>query len=353
MTELSIIDHLPPGLLDCTAPELSRVLPGPSLIHLPGRAGSPLFVSVLLHGNEHTGFEAVRRVLKHHETIGLPRPMSVFIGNVAAAAQGLRVLPGQRDFNRCWPGTVFEAGPERTLMRRVTEEMAERQPFASVDIHNNTGLNPHYACVNRLNRRFLHLALLFSRTVVYFERPLGVQSAAFAPLCPAVTLECGKSGAIEGTEHAAQTIEAFLNLHEFPTRPVTRQDIDLMRTFAIVKVPEDREISFDGAPADFQFPGDVDSLNFSEVMPGKAFGARVAGSDACLRVEPAGNVRTSAEDLASCFEYRGEDILFGQPVIPAMLSCNAAAVKADCLCYLMYRIGLDGEPVNGAEGFGN
>ena len=52
--------------------------------------------------------------------------------------------------------------------------------FASIDIHNNTGLNPHYGCVNRLDPPFLHLATLFSRIVVYFKRPLGVQSAAFA-----------------------------------------------------------------------------------------------------------------------------------------------------------------------------
>ncbi|MDH3241141.1 MAG: M14 family metallopeptidase, partial [Alphaproteobacteria bacterium] len=212
MTDLTIFDHIPDGLLDCRAPELAGILDGPALIHLPGRHTAPLFVSVLLHGNEHTGFDAVRAVLKRHGKTGLPRAMSVFIGNVDAAAAGVRSLEGQRDYNRCWPGTVVETCPERTLLRRVTEEMGRRGPFASVDIHNNTGLNPHYACLNRLDRRFFHMALLFSRTVVYFERPLGVQSAAFAPLCPSITIECGKSGAADGVEHAAEAIEAYLSL---------------------------------------------------------------------------------------------------------------------------------------------
>jgi hypothetical protein len=349
MRELSIIDHLPEGLLDCVPPDLEKLLGGPTLIHLPGRVSAPLFASVLLHGNEHTGIDAARRVLARHRQTGLPRALSLFIGNVAAAARNLRSLPGQPDFNRCWPGSVQPAGPERTLLRQVTEEMSRRNPFASVDIHNNTGLNPHYACINRLDRRFLHLALIFSRTVVYFERPLGVQSAAFAPLCPAVTLECGKSGAVEGIEHAARAIEAYLNLSAFPSHAVAPQDVDLMRTFAIVKVPEGRAISFDGAPADFTFNGNVDSLNFSEVQPGAAFGKRAAETDARLKVEPAGNVLTEAEELARCFSYPGDEIRFAQPVIPSMLSCDAAAVKADCLCYLMYRIGLDGEPVNGPQ----
>ena len=80
------------------------------------------------------------------------------------------------------------------MMREVVEQMRARGVFASVDIHNNTGINPHYGCVNRLEAPFLHLAALFSRIVVYFKRPLGVQSAAFAQLCPSVTVECGKPG---------------------------------------------------------------------------------------------------------------------------------------------------------------
>lgn len=346
MTDLTILDHVPDGLLDCSAPDLVRILPGPTLIHLPGREAAPLFVSVLLHGNEHTGFEAVRGVLKRHSDTGLPRAMSLFIGNVAAAAKGVRSLNGQRDYNRCWPGTVIDTCPERTLLRRVTEEMGRRGPFASIDIHNNTGLNPHYACLNRLDRRFFHMALLFSRTVVYFERPLGVQSAAFAPLCPAITIECGKSGEAEGVEHAARAIEACLNLSDFPTHPVPHQDIDLMRTFAIVKLPEGTDLSFDGAPVDFRLPGTVDRLNFSEVTPGQVFANRAPGSDARFVVEPAGNVRTVQAELDNCFAYEGDEIHFARPVIPAMLTCDPSAVQLDCLCYLMFRIGLDGAPLD-------
>ena len=33
-------------------------------------------------------------------------------------------------------------------MRDVVEFVRRETPFASIDIHNNTGHNPHYACVN-------------------------------------------------------------------------------------------------------------------------------------------------------------------------------------------------------------
>jgi len=49
---------------------------------------------------------------------------------------------------------------------------AASRPFASIDIHNDTELNPHYACVTRLEPQFIALARLFSRTIVHFERPL-------------------------------------------------------------------------------------------------------------------------------------------------------------------------------------
>ena len=99
----------------------------------------------------------------------------------------MRHLDGQPDYNRVWPGSETDGTAEHALMRDVMQRMADREIFASIDVHNNTGLNPHYACVNVIDNRFLHLAALFSRTVVYFLRPLGVQSMALAKLCPAVT----------------------------------------------------------------------------------------------------------------------------------------------------------------------
>ena len=69
--------------------------------------------------------------------------------------------------------------------------MSREAPYANIDIHNNTGNNPHYACITSLNDRYLHLARLFSRTIVHFKKPVGVQAAALAAICPAVTIECG------------------------------------------------------------------------------------------------------------------------------------------------------------------
>jgi len=341
---LTVYDHMPAGALEREASQLHEVLPGPSLIHLPGRNPEPLFVSVLLHGNEDTGWEAVREVLGAGGGRELPRALSIFVGNVAAARYGLRQLEDQADFNRVWKG---EGTPEHGLMREVIEAMAERRPFASIDIHNNTGFNPHYGCVNRLDQRFFHLAALFSRTVVYFIRPEGVQSAAFADLCPAVTVECGQPGQRRGVEHAAEYVEAVLRLTALPDHPIAPHDIDVFHTVAVVKVDEDTALSLDGieegsgaepspGPADgraLRLPADIDRLNFQELPPGTAFGW-VGGEALPLyaRNELGGEVADRY------FEVDRGVLRTTRAVMPSMLTRDLSIIRSDCLCYLMERL---------------
>ncbi len=333
---LTQYDALPAGLLDLPASRLSDVLPGPALIHLPGRRTPPLFVSVLLHGNEDTGWLAAQSVLKQYAATGLPRALSLFIGNVAAARAGLRRLDGQPDYNRVWPGSEAAHPAERAMMQQVVDAMRARGVFASLDIHNNTGINPHYACVNRLDQAFLHLATLFSRIVVYFIQPRGVQSAAFATLCPAVTLECGKPGTPGSVEHAAAFLEACLHLAEFPAHPVAPHDVDLFHTVATVKVPESVSFGFAAPDADIDFVPALDHYNFRELAHGDRWGRVKAGSAARLQA-----LDETGEDIGDrLFDYREDGITLRRPLMPAMLTRDERVIRQDCLCYLMERIGL-------------
>ena len=336
--QLSIMDEIPDGLLTCPADQIAQILPAPTLFRLKGRHGPPLFVSVLLHGNEHTGFDAIQRVLGHYAGRGLPRDMLLFIGNIAAAEQNLRTLPDQNDYNRVWPGTLIPEAREVPVMREVTRIAAEHKPFASIDIHNNTGFNPHYACLNRLDEPYLHLARLFSRTVVFYTQPVGVQSMAFSDICPAVTVECGKSGSETSIEHAAEFVSASLSLSHMPDHPVPPEDLDLMRTFAVVKVPETAQFSFDGSEADFRFREDLDHLNFSECEPGTTFGTLGMATDHRLDITPGWD----GDLLESYFDYAGGEIRLSTDAVPAMLTLDPKAVRLDCLGYLMHRIDRSG-----------
>jgi hypothetical protein len=331
---LTVLHGLPERLLSCEAPTLKSVLSSPTLIHLPGRREEPLFVSVLLHGNEDTGLKAVQSVLRRHAGQTLPRALSVFVGNLDAAEVGVRRLDAQPDYNRVWPGGGHGDTPEAAMMRAVVDDMRARRVFASVDIHNNTGLNPHYACVNRLDHRFFHLATLFSRIVVYFTRPAGVQSTAFAELCPAVTVECGKPGSSGAEEHAAAFVEAALSLASHPAHPVPRHDIELFHTVATVKVAEQLHFGFGAEAADLVFVADLDHMNFRELPAG----TRIADlSPACHK--PLVATDQDGRDVTSrYFDTRRGALLLARQAMPAMLTLDARVIVQDCLCYLMERL---------------
>lgn len=329
-------NDLPTNFLDIEARDLHQILSGPTLVHLPGRRNEgPLFVSILLHGNEDTGLKAIQAVLKNYQNRILPRAMSLFIGNVEAAREGLRRLDNQPDYNRVWSAEGNESLlPEHHLMHKVVSIMADRAVFASIDIHNNTGLNPHYSCINRLDDAFLQLATLFSRIVVYFTNPKGVQSEAFARLCPAVTLECGKPGGIGGVEHAASFIDAVLHLSGLPKHPVNNHDLDLFHTVAVVKVPEHISLGVGDESAELNLKEDIDYYNFRELVSGTQLGYVSSGSTLPLQAwDEAGN------DIgANYFEIQDNVLVTRRTVMPAMLTRDVGIIRQDCLCYLMERL---------------
>lgn len=327
------LNALPDGLLETSPEKLHTLLPEPTLIHLPGKHTAPLFVSVLLHGNEPAGFSAIQTVLKKYLGQTLPRSLSIFFGNTLAAAQNLRRLDDQPDYNRIWPGTELPDCEETQMAKTCVEAMRQRGAFASIDVHNNTGLNPHYACVNKLDNDFLQLARLFGRLAVYFTRPKGVQSAAFAELCPAVTLECGRPGQQHGVDHAAEFIDSCLHLSELPKHRLPSQDIDLFHTVAQVKVDERIRFSFTDANAELLLNHNLERMNFTEITAGASFGQVKDGALPVIAQDENGKDVTG-----EFFRLHSGVLQTTRPTMPSMLTLDERVIRQDCLCYLMERI---------------
>jgi succinylglutamate desuccinylase len=331
---LNETETLPEGLHEARVEDLHDLLGGPTLIHLPGRQPEPLFVSVLLHGNEDAGFLAVQALLCAYASKELPRALSLFIGNVSAARAGQRRLNGQPDYNRVWPGTTTPELPEARMMRRLVECLRARRAFASIDVHNNTGINPHYACINRIDNRFLHLAALFSRTVVYFIRPLGVQAMAMSEVCPALTIECGKPGQEYGVEHARDFLEACLHLHEIPSHPLPSHDVDLYHTVATVKIPEQVSFGFERDNVDLRLVEGIDHLNFRELPANTVLGRVRDGATPRLDVSD----EHGRDVYDRYFRIERETLLTNCPFMPSMLTLDEKIIRQDCLGYLMERL---------------
>jgi succinylglutamate desuccinylase len=332
---LTELDHIPDGLLEREATSLYQQLPGPTLIHLRGRIKRPLVVGILQHGNEITGWDALRRLLKsHYERDELPRSLVIFIGNPQAAKHRLRHLDDQPDFNRCWPGGNEVDSAYTRLFRRVHDRLLELRPLACIDIHNNTGLNPHYAAVNRIRSDYLRLASMFSSKVAYFTVPMGTLSHSMSEFCPSLTLECGQAGEIHGTDHSMAFLEACLHLEEISLRPVDADAVHLFHMVATVNVNPDVLFGFGNVPADVAFRDELDLYNFNELPPGTSFGTLNTPD-----IRPVLASNNEGDDVtADFFDFSRGKVETKREVMPSMLTLDRRVIQQDCLCYLMERI---------------
>jgi succinylglutamate desuccinylase len=341
------LDHMPDGLLERPASELFPDLAGPTLITLRGQRDRPLVVSVLQHGNEITGWDAVRRLLRsHYQHENLPRTLAILVGNPLAAKHRLRHLDDQPDFNRCWPGGNG-VDPEYTgLFRRIHDRLLQMRPLACIDVHNNTGLNPHYAAVNRIRSDYLRLASLFSSKVVYFTMPLGTLSHSMSEFCPSLTLECGQAGEIRGSDHSMAFLEACLHLEEIPLTPVDADAVHLFHMVATVKVRDDILFGFGRVPTDLAFRENLDRFNFRELAAGTRFGDLRSAA-----VQPLVAVDTEGREVTDqYFRFDQQQVRTRRDIMPSMLTLDRRVIQQDCLCYLMERIHFeDNEEVTGID----
>jgi succinylglutamate desuccinylase len=320
---LNEINHIPEEFLVAKAEDLLSILKAPTLFHLEGANPQPLFISTLLHGNETTGFYAIQRLLNKYKDKTLPRAISLFVGNIAAAKEGQRRLDSQDDYNRIWPGSHHSDSAEKDMMQIVTRIMEKKKPFASIDIHNNTGKNPHYGCINILNPHGLVLASKFSNIAVYFTDPKGVQSSAFSDFCPAIVLECGQASDRSGEEHALAYLETILQLDTLSS--LDSNNLKLYHTIARVTIP--KTVTF----GDITLNQQLEDKNFHSIQPGTEFATIDSTKEKLIVVNS-----ESSEDITNEYIERENDkLLFKKPVTLSMFTTNERAIRQDCICYFM------------------
>lgn len=331
------LNHLPEGILQLSADQLYTKVNNHTLVHLEGKNKQPVVISILQHGDEHTGWDALKPYLSKYQN-DLPRSMIILFNNIEATRHNVRQLDGQPDFNRSWPCHIESDHPIAKTMQQITEIIKEHKPFASVDIHNNTGRNPHYSGINSLQKEFINLASLFSETTIYFTSPHGIQSGAFAPFCPSVTVECGQSGNLDGTQRTYDFLESLMK-HEDLSKPNQSEiEQNLYKILASVKIKDDLDYGFDQHDHEFKLVKDLDHLNFIEIDKGEIFGhineKLTQHSVMPFIVNDANNTNLVSE----YFSIIGNKIVCNKKFVPAMITQKIQAIKHDCLCYIMQPI---------------
>ncbi|MDJ0977106.1 MAG: M14 family metallopeptidase [Erythrobacter sp.] len=335
MTSLRVTSSIPDGLLEASARDLHQILDGPTLIELEGKPGAPLFVSALMHGNEDSGLVAIQKVLRAAASRALPRPLMILIGNVSAARDGVRRLEGQPDYNRVWPGCVdHKSSAEARVMAQVHSRVIERNAFAAIDIHNNTGRNPHYGVICVEDERVMTLASLFASRAVLFRGLPGTQTASFRDLIPALTVECGQSGVEANAEAAARLVQTVLSLQNLEARR-DAEPITLFHTLAQVRVRSDVALKRASNRPWLALNDDLDLHNFERLHRDFNFG--LTNDPMPFEV-----IDENGDDVAGAF-FQSDDgrLTLSRSVVPAMLTTQERVIRQDCLCYLMEELHSD------------
>ena len=302
---------LPDGLLECPAARLRDILPGPTLFDLTGGRKHPLFVTVLQHGDETSGWDAIRALLG----AGDVPPLMLFVANVDAARENVRRLPGHADFNRAWEGGK---SPEAAIAREVTEHAMAAEPLAAIDIHNNTGRNPPYSVVTRTDERSLGAAAAFAERAILIDHP-GVQTRRFSEFCTAVTVEVGQSRDPSSVGRTSTYLRKAFRWREPPR--ASARELSLYRNLARILV--------DGEDGAVRPREDFESMNFEHADSGTVI-ASVGRGPGLKAVDESGTDVTDRYLEATDGEVR-----LRRSAIPSMYTTDLRAARADCLCYLL------------------
>ena len=346
LTPVSTIDALDlAGFTHLHAPGTARLgetpedllarLDGPLCITLPGRQrGRTRVLVTLVHGNEPSGFIALHRWLRAGAT---PETDIVCLVASVSAAQlapsfSHRVLPGQRDLNRCFR-PPFDIDAPGHLARRMLKVIEAARPEAVIDVHNTSGSGPSFAVSINADRRHLALVSLFTRRLVLTDLRLGSLMEISEYLVPTVTIECG--GRLDDNAHTV----AWAGIDHFFTRDTLWDALPSPDAVEVMHHPVRLELSDACTPAYADAPdpdmpltlrSDIDRHNFGVTPAGTLLGwvrgARLHDlfiarnrADTCV-----------VEDLLCLAD--GE-LRTRRPLKLFMITTHPAIARSDCLLY--------------------
>ncbi|MBX7059945.1 MAG: succinylglutamate desuccinylase/aspartoacylase family protein [Leptospirales bacterium] len=307
--------------------------PGAMLWRRAGRDSSRCRALVgLIHGNEPSGLAGVWSALQAEVQPAVN--VLAIVASVRAARRAPlfshRMLPGERDLNRCF-GRNDGVSVVSRLAANMLAALREARPEAVVDLHNNSGHNPAYGVGVGISAERIALTALFARRFVASPFRLGSLMEALAPETNIVTIECGRAGDPAADVVAATGAARFVektNLFE----PPPAEAIELLADPVRVMLRDEIQVAFQSDrrhPADVVLDPDVDRHNFQRL----AAGAHIAWAQNASRLPFVALDPDGVDRAAELFELRDGGIFARRALTPIMMTTDAGIARSDCLFY--------------------
>ncbi len=303
----------------------------PTVIEIAGEESQRWrVVSVLIHGNEPSGFFAAFEFIK--QNIKPRTNMAIIISSVRAARHSPefthRYMPGEFDLNRRF-GLLNCHDNVTELARQLTEYIRNKCPEHIVDLHNTSGSGPSFAVSISDHESVRKMASLFTRRMVVTQLIVGsLMEQNFN--CPVVTIECGGAQDKESHKVAFEGLCAFAQVDN-----ITLLDPGLIELFVHpVRVKAQQGISLDYNEAadndvDITLRRDIERFNFG-ITPART---PIAWLNRCMN-DCMEVINDQGENVThQLFEMQDNQLLLKTDLRIFMATGRADIALSDCLFY--------------------
>jgi hypothetical protein len=343
---LHVYHGIPPELLGATREDAIYRLAGPTAIVLDQGKPTTRVVSVLMHGNEPSGFQAMLDFFRNPPK-NLTTNVVFLVQNVLAAQAGhkpfeFRFHPStQSDLNRQW---LPLGTPEPELHPYVASTYAFLKTLPRIegflDLHNNSGDNPVYATLSYDDEAQPNLALSESLGAFLTDQYLtfklsGGFDGGVRELAPAVAVECGRLDSPAADLAASRILKQFLApqigpaaWHAAPDK--TRYEIEA----EIALASRDYALHIEGMHelqairaldhGLFLLRPDIELRNFRKIVPGTSLGLwRGEGMPVAVKT-----LEKEPRDLAAhYFECKDGHVMFRNEAFLAMATTRLSNIR--------------------------
>lgn len=305
-------------------------LGGPCEIVFDGEDNTRTRVVVtLLHGNEPSGLRALFRLLKNPLS---PATRVVFIvASVTAALTAplfyYRMLPGQRDLNRCFSDPPKSM--QGALATAIKDRISDYNPEAVIDVHNTSGSGPAFCVITQHKSEYVSLASHFCQRVIVTDIQLGsLMEQDFG--CPIITFEAGGSQDNVADESAYEGIARFVTAQDVL---IQQQNMEVLNRPRRLELRDDNHVAYsteNHPQVALTLRSDIECFNFGTTPTGTVLGWLNAPLEQVLKLDSLQGY------LRDCFEAQEGQLLTRKPLHLFMVTTRADIAKSDCLFYFQH-----------------
>jgi hypothetical protein len=217
-------------------------------------------------------------------------------------------------------------------MAEVVQRMRQRGLFASIDLHNNTGANPHYACVNVIDNRFCTWPRCSRAPWSTSSAPAGCNPRPWRSCVRRSRWNAARSKDQRGIDHARgvrRRLPAPVPTARSAGARARHRPLPHRRAASRCRRRRLRLPAPDRAAGALPRPWSTST----------SANCRRHGLRPLPRRAPPLDVRDEwGRDVGrALLRLRGRRAAAALPVMPSMLTCDAEVIRQDCVCYLLER----------------